>query len=66
VVVFRRLGWDGEKCRRWCAQLLTQGTAMVLPTTWHGETLLRFCYVNPRTTLDDVQRLLDSLASDEV
>ncbi len=64
VVVFRRLGWTAEQCRIWCARLLTGGIAMVLPTTWHGETLLRFCFVNPRTKLDDVQLLVDLLAND--
>jgi hypothetical protein len=36
----------------------------VLPTTWRGETLMRFCFVNPRTTLADVRLLIDSMASD--
>jgi L-2,4-diaminobutyrate decarboxylase len=64
VVVFRRLGWSASQCRAWCARLLTDGVAMVLPTNWRGETLLRFCFVNPRTTIEDVQMLIDSLAND--
>ncbi len=30
----------------------------MVPTTWLGETVLRFCVVNPRTTVDDVVVLL--------
>jgi len=33
-----------------------------VPTTWAGETLLRCCFVNPRTTAADVQLIIDSLA----
>jgi len=41
--------------------MLAEGTALVLSTTWRGETLMRFCFVNPRTTLDDVRMLIDSI-----
>jgi glutamate/tyrosine decarboxylase-like PLP-dependent enzyme len=63
VVVFRRHGWSAPDYRAWCDRHLAEGTAFVLPTTWRGESLMRFCFVNPRTTLDDVQRLIDSLAA---
>jgi hypothetical protein len=33
-----------------------------LPTSWHSETQMRFCFINPRTTLDDVRILVDSMA----
>lgn len=64
VVVFRRIGWDRALLKRWSDQQLATGNALVLPTTWHGESLMRFCFVNPRTTLDDVRGLLDSMAND--
>jgi hypothetical protein len=32
-----------------------------VPTTWRGETCLRFCFVNPRTTIDDVALILATL-----
>jgi L-2,4-diaminobutyrate decarboxylase len=61
VVVFRRHGWAPGDYRAWCDRMLAEGTALVLSTTWRGETLMRFCFVNPRTTLDDVRMLIDSI-----
>jgi hypothetical protein len=43
-------------------QTLRDGVGFVLPTEHHGEKVLRFCFVNPLTTLDDVRAILDSLA----
>ena len=62
VLAFRRRGWDeratttlgGARCGR-------TGTAFVLPTTVAGETVARFALVNPRTTLDDLKIVLDSM-----
>jgi hypothetical protein len=45
------------------ARLLTEEIALVLPTTHRGETVLRFAFVNPRTTIDDVRMILDLLES---
>lgn len=64
VVVFRRLGWDAEAYERWSRQALVDGVGFVLPTAYRGEKLLRFCFVNPLTTLDDVRAILDTLAID--
>ena len=33
----------------------------MVPTSWQGETVLRFCFVNPSTTPEDVELILDSL-----
>jgi hypothetical protein len=63
VVVFRRLGWTAADYHAWSARALADGLAFVVPTTWAGETLLRCCFVNPRTTPDDVQLIIDSLAA---
>lgn len=61
VVVFRRLGWSAERYASWSDRELASGHSFVVPTTWKGETVLRICIVNPRTTLDDVRAVLDSL-----
>jgi L-2,4-diaminobutyrate decarboxylase len=61
VVLFRRRGWTNEDYTKWCDRLLTDGVAFVLPTTWAGERLLRFCFVNPRTSVDDVRAILDTM-----
>ena len=62
VVVFRRLGWRPADYHAWSDRMLAAGEALVLPTSWHGETLMRLCFVNPRTTLDDVRLLIDAMA----
>jgi glutamate/tyrosine decarboxylase-like PLP-dependent enzyme len=62
VVLFRRVGWDAQQYQAWSDRLLDAGIAFVTPTGWQGETLLRICVVNPRTTVDDIALLVDSLA----
>ena len=62
VVLFRRAGWDAAQYQAWSDRLLDAGIAFVTPTGWQGETVLRICVVNPRTTVDDVALLVDSLA----
>jgi glutamate/tyrosine decarboxylase-like PLP-dependent enzyme len=62
VVLFRRVGWDAAQYQAWSDRLLDAGIAFVTPTGWQGETLLRICVVNPRTTVDDIALLVDSLA----
>jgi glutamate/tyrosine decarboxylase-like PLP-dependent enzyme len=62
VVVFRRAGWTATDYHAWSERALADGTAFVVPTLWAGETLLRCCFVNPRTTTADVQLVVDSLA----
>lgn len=61
VVLFRRVGWAAADYKRWSDQALASGLTLTVPTTWQGETVLRFCFVNPRTELDDVRMILASL-----
>jgi len=61
VVVLRRIGWSPADYQRWSDRVLDDGLAFAVPTTWAGETALRFCFVNPLTTIDDVQLIIDSL-----
>jgi L-2,4-diaminobutyrate decarboxylase len=62
VVTFRRRGWTPSQYQAWCAGELAAGTSFVMPTSFHGETVLRLCIVNPLTTLDDLTGLFDRLA----
>lgn len=62
VVVFRRLGWSPEDYQAWTDRLLAQEFAFVVPTTFRGETLTRFAIVNPHTTKEDVNAILDTMA----
>ena len=61
VVMFRRHGWKPDQYDAWSDRMLATGFAFVVPTAWRGETVLRFCFVNPRTTLDDIEVIIDSL-----
>jgi glutamate/tyrosine decarboxylase-like PLP-dependent enzyme len=61
IVVFRRVGWSATQYAEWSDRVLLEGLTLTVPSAWHGETVLRFCFVNPRTTLDDVRAIIDSL-----
>ncbi len=61
VVLFQRVGWTSAEYAAWSARALESGLTLTMPTTWRGEPCLRFCFVNPRTTTDDVALILDSL-----
>ena len=61
VVLFRRVGWTPSQYQAWSDTELATGRSFVVPTTWRGEVVLRFCIVNPRTTTDDIQAILATL-----
>jgi glutamate/tyrosine decarboxylase-like PLP-dependent enzyme len=61
VVVFTVVGWDRGDYQRWSDRLLADGTAFILPTMLNGEPAMRFCFVNPRTTIEDVRLILDTI-----
>jgi len=61
VVLFRRLGWGPADYQRWSDDQLRRGDSFVTPTSWRGETVLRWCLVNPVTTVADLAANLDSL-----
>ncbi len=61
VVVFRRIGWSDEQYHTWSHELLAAQEAFIVPTSWLGETVLRYCVVNPVTTVDDIAAVIDSL-----
>jgi glutamate/tyrosine decarboxylase-like PLP-dependent enzyme len=66
VVAFRRIGWSDKQYYAWSKRLLDNGTAFVVPTTHHGETVLRLAIVNPRSTEADIDFVLDSLRDEPV
>jgi glutamate/tyrosine decarboxylase-like PLP-dependent enzyme len=63
VVLFRRRGWDLPEYQRWTQARAKDGTALVVPTRWHGEPCYRVCIVNPRTTVGALSALLDDMAT---
>ncbi len=63
VVLVKRLGWDADDYRRWSDRTAAAGLGYVTPTTWRNETVIRLCFVNPATRVDDIRWLLDSLSA---
>ena len=64
IVVFRRRGWTAEQYQAWSDDQLYSGRSFVVPSTWNGETVLRMCIVNPRTTPAMLAEILDTLIQD--
>jgi glutamate/tyrosine decarboxylase-like PLP-dependent enzyme len=60
VVLFRRQGWTKPDYDAWSAQLLTEQTGFVTPTTWEGETVARFAFLHPNTTEEMIREILDT------
>ena len=61
ICVFRRKGWNSEDYANWSDHQLKTGQSFVTPTKHNGETVLRFCIVNPRTTVQHIEEILASL-----
>ncbi len=64
IVVFRRLGWEARHYHEWSNRQLAAGAAFVTPSAWGQETVLRWCIVNPQTTVDDLTAIVASLGDD--
>ncbi len=58
IVLFRRLGWTGEDYDRWAQGLHVDEVAFVPPSKWDGETVGRFAFLHPDTSLDLVREVL--------
>jgi L-2,4-diaminobutyrate decarboxylase len=61
VLVFRRRGWCAADYDAWSARLLQTGTAFVVPTRFMDEPAARLVIVNPRTTVSDIEVILDAM-----
>jgi glutamate/tyrosine decarboxylase-like PLP-dependent enzyme len=62
VVLFRRLGWKPSDYDRWAQALHDEQIAFIPPTKWEGETIGRFAFLHPHTTMDLVKEILDRTA----
>jgi aromatic-L-amino-acid/L-tryptophan decarboxylase len=61
VVLFRRRGWAPEQYTRWADQLLHDQVAFIPPSAWEGETVGRFAFLHPHTSMDLVRQILDRM-----
>ncbi|MBR7830186.1 hypothetical protein KDK95_28035 [Actinospica sp. MGRD01-02] len=61
-VLFRRKGWSAEDYQAWSDRLLAGQIAFVTPTGWNGETVARFAFLHPHTSLAVVEEILATMA----
>ena len=61
VVLFRRRGWEPGQYTAWADQLLEDQVAFIPPSAWEGETVARFAFLHPHTTMDLVREILDRM-----
>jgi glutamate/tyrosine decarboxylase-like PLP-dependent enzyme len=62
IVLFRRRGWSPEQYTQWADQLLHDQVAFIPPSAWEGETVARFAFLHPHTSMDLVRQILDRMA----
>ncbi len=64
-VLFRRKGWSPDDYRNWTYKNHQDGIALVTPTKWiindKAETVARFCFINPDTTIEDIVTILATM-----
>jgi len=61
VVLFRRSGWTPAEYAGWADRLLRDQVAFIPPTSWEGQTVARFAFLHPHTTMDLVREILDRM-----
>jgi glutamate/tyrosine decarboxylase-like PLP-dependent enzyme len=61
IVLFRRPGWAKLDYDAWSARLLHDQIAFVTPTSWEGETVARFAFLHPNTTVEMIDEILASM-----
>ena len=61
IVAFTRNGWAPAQYQEWSDALLEKQIGFIPPSKHAGESILRFAFVNPWTSMDDVQMILDTL-----
>jgi glutamate/tyrosine decarboxylase-like PLP-dependent enzyme len=61
VMLLRRRGWRADEYTAWSEEALRSGLGFITPTKHLGETVLRFCFINPLTSREDIDLLLADL-----
>lgn len=62
VVLFRRHGWEAGDYEQWARALHQDQVAFIPPTKWEGETVGRFAFLHPNTSIDLVREVLSRSA----
>ena len=58
MVLFRRIGWKAEDYDSWAERLHDDEVAFIPPSKWDGETVGRFAFLHPDTSMDVVREVL--------
>ena len=61
VVLWRKIGWEAKDYRELQDRLISTQVAFVTPTSWQGETVGRFAFVHPGTTIEMIQEVFAAL-----
>ncbi len=61
VVLFRRKGWTPAQYTDWAGRLLHDQVAFMPPSAWEGETVARFAFLHPHTTIGLVREILERM-----
>ena len=61
IVLFRRRGWSAAQYTQWADQLLHDQVAFIPPSAWEGQTVARFAFLHPHTSMDLVRQILDRM-----
>ncbi|MEM7276259.1 MAG: aminotransferase class I/II-fold pyridoxal phosphate-dependent enzyme, partial [Actinomycetota bacterium] len=61
VVVFERIGWDAAQYQARTEEMMADGSAFVVPSRHDGAPVFRFCFVNPKTTVAQIDEIIDAL-----
>jgi aromatic-L-amino-acid/L-tryptophan decarboxylase len=61
IVLFRRRGWSPAQYTQWADQLLHDQVAFIPPSAWEGETVARFAFLHPHTSMNLVREILDRM-----
>lgn len=61
AVLFRRPGWTAQDYYAWSERLLAGQIGFVTPTGWEGETVARFAFLHPGTTMEIVKEIVATM-----
>ncbi|MEU4325778.1 pyridoxal phosphate-dependent decarboxylase family protein [Nonomuraea dietziae] len=61
AVLFRRRGWTSHDYYAWSERLLAGQVGFVTPTGWEGETVARFAFLHPGTTMEIVEEIVATM-----
>ena len=60
-MLFRRRGWPAPQYTDWADRLLADQVAFLPPSAWEGETVARFAFLHPHTSMEVVRQILDRM-----